>query len=131
MTEDHEDYHCLPAYADIPTFEKAVKRREKHIAKLKKQGDHDRAARIAECRKGNRCYLNDCAVCDRRYQIALSRLRKSDIFDFEAPGNLHFSIVEVAVDAIKIFGPRPAIDEKKHAALKISINEIGRRTPIT
>jgi molybdopterin converting factor small subunit len=132
MTEDHENYHCLPAYADIPTFEKAVKRREKHIAKLKKQGDHDRAERIANCRKGNRCYLNDCAVCDRRYQIALSRLPKSAIFDLlEGPGDLHFSMVEVAVDAIKIVGPRRPIDQKKLAALKASIKEIDLQTPIT
>ena len=131
MTEDHEDYHCLSGYAAIPTFEKATKRREKHVAKLKKQGDHDRAARIAECRKGNRCYLNDCPVCDRRYRIALRRLRKSDIFDHAGAGDLHFSIIEVAVDAIKIVGPRRPIDEKKLAALKASINEIGLQTPIT
>jgi phage gp16-like protein len=132
MTEDYEDNHCLSYYDAIPTFEEAVKRREKHIAKLKKQGDHDRAARIAECRKGNRCYLDDCPVCDRRYRIALSRLPKSDIFDLDAGGgSLWFSIIEVAVDAIKIVGPRRPIDEKKLAALKASIKEIGLQTPIT
>ncbi len=131
MTEDHEDNHCLSYYDAITTFEKAVKRREKHIAKLKKEGDHDRAARIAKCRKGNRCYLDDCPVCQRRHRIALNRLQKSDIFDLAGAGDLHFSIVEVAVDAIKIVDPRRPIDEKKLAALKASIKEIGLQTPIT
>jgi hypothetical protein len=130
MTEDHQDDDAFSA-DDIPTFKEAVKERKKQIAKLKKEEDHDRAGRIASCRKGNRCYLNDCPVCNRRYHIALSRLRKSDIFDFEAPGDLHFSIVEVAVDAIKIVDRRRPIDEKKLAALKASIKEIDLQTPIT
>jgi hypothetical protein len=129
MTKEDDE----PSTADdnIASFEQAVKERKRHIAELKKKGDHDRAGRIANCRKGNRCYLDDCPVCERRHRIALSRFPDSVILDSIEDECLRFGVIEVSVDAIKIVGPRRPINEKKLAALKASIKKIGLQTPIT
>jgi ParB-like nuclease domain len=131
MNKDQEDDEASSAADDIPTFKEAVQERKKHIAWLRKKGDHERADLIAKCRKHNRCLLGDCPVCDRRREVAFSRYPELAIHDTTEDELLRFALNEISVDAIKVVGPRRPIDEKKLAALKASITQIGLQTPIT
>jgi hypothetical protein len=117
--------------AGIPSFAEAVQERKKHIAWLRKKGDHERADLIAKCRKDIRCLLGDCPVCDRRRQLAFSRYPELAIHDSTEDELDRFVLYELSVDAIKVIGPRRPIDEKKLAPLKASIKLIGLQTPIT
>ncbi len=129
MSQDNEDDEASTD-AGIPSFAEAVQERKKHIAWLRKEGDHERADLIAKCRKHNRCLQGDCPVCDRRREVAFSRYPELAIHDTEEP-LLGIVLHEISVDAIKVVGPRRRIDEKKLAALKASITLIGLQTPIT
>ena len=130
VSED-QNYSDSAADDDIPTFKEAVKERKKYIAELRKDGEHKHADRLAKCRKGNLCLSEDCSVCSRRRQIALSRYPELAIHEFWFDPLFRFDIDELSIDAIKIVGPRRPIDEKKLAVLKASIKEIGLKTPIS
>src|ERR1700730_18673217 len=129
MTQDNEDDEASTD-AGIPSFAEAVQERKKHIAWLRKKGDHERADLIAKCRKDSRCLLGDCPVCDRRREVAFSRYPELAIHDTIEEPLFRFVLHEISVDAIKVVGPRRPIDEKKLAALKASITQIGLQTPI-
>jgi len=130
MTQDNEDDEASTD-AGIPSFAEAVQERKKHIAWLRKKGDHERADLIAKCRKDSRCLLGDCPVCDRRREVAFSRYPELAIHDTIEEPLFRFVLHEISVDAIKVVGPRRPINEKKLAALKASITQIGLQTPIT
>src|ERR1700730_4757752 len=130
MTQDNEDDEASTD-AGIPSFAEAVQERKKHIAWLRKKGDHERADLIAKCRKDSRCLLGDCPVCDRRREVAFSRYPELAIHDTLEEPLFRFVLHEISVDAIKVVGPRRPINEKKLAALKASITQIGLQTPIT
>jgi hypothetical protein len=131
MNKDQEDDEASSAADDIPTFKEAVQERKKHIAWLRKKGDHERADLIAKCRKDSRCLLGDCPVCDRRREVAFCRYPELAIHDTIEEPLFRFVLHEISVDAIKVVGPRRPINEKKLAALKASITQIGLQTPIT
>ena len=76
MSNDQDNDDASAVDDDIPTFAEAVKQRKDHIAWLKKQGDRERADRIAQCSKGNRCNLDDPSASDaKRSRKARSRNR--------------------------------------------------------
>lgn len=129
LDDDDEPAYCLD---NLPSFEDVVKQRKEHIAWLRENGEKERASRLAQCKKGNRCYLDDCPVCERRIEIVRSRLPNSVLHS--VTGCLYdkaFFVLALSVDAIQIAGPRRRINEKKLAELKASIAKIGLQTPIT
>jgi hypothetical protein len=130
MNKDQDDDEASTD-AGIPTFEEAVTERKEHIAWLREGGDRDRADLLAKCRKGNRCHLDDCPVCQRRHKVARSQVPESVIHTITGSSNLRFVVLGIDVNAIKVKGPRRLIDEKKLRALKASIAQIGLQTPIT
>jgi ParB-like chromosome segregation protein Spo0J len=130
MTQDQEDDEASRD-GGIPSFEEAVQERKERIAGLKKRGDGDRANLLAHCRKGNRCHLDDCAVCERRHQVAQSQVPESVLRGIVGSSYLRFVVHKIDVNAIKIIGPRRVPDEKKLRALKASIVLIDLQTPIT
>ena len=130
MNKDQDDDEASTD-AGIPTFEEAVTERKEHIAWLREGGDRDRADLLAKCRKGNRCHLDDCPVCQRRHKVARSQVPELVIHTITGSSNLRFVVLGIDVNAIKVKGPRRLIDEKKLRALKASIAQIGLQTPIT
>jgi ParB/RepB/Spo0J family partition protein len=131
MSQDDDDDSEYSA-DDLPSFEDAVKQRKEHIAWLRKNGEEERANLLAQCRKHNRCYLDDCPVCERRVKLARSRLPKSAIN--YVTGCLYdrsYFVLGLDVNAIRIVGPRRRLDEKRLRELRASIAQIGLQTPIT
>ena len=68
--DDEDDY----LFGPFPTFEAAKEQRAEKIKELleKVGGRAERrlAALLSNCRKGSRCRLLECAVCERRKLIA-------------------------------------------------------------
>ena len=126
-TDADEDDDVL--WGPIPTFEEAIAQRKELIAQLKEgdRGERRLAAILARCRKGSRCNLVRCPVCERRKLVAVNAVPASVV---KAVGSLD-GIVHIKVGAIKIIGKRRPLNEAKVRALAASINEIGLQTPIT
>ena len=91
MQQDQDDDEGS-IFDDITSFKEAVKERKEHIAELRKEGNSERADLLAKCRKGNRCYLNDCPVCNRRRRVEQSKLPDSVIGIFIGSSGIFASL---------------------------------------
>jgi ParB-like chromosome segregation protein Spo0J len=130
--KDDFDWGLHHASPDKLSSKEAVKLRKRRIAWLRKHGKQERANLLAQCRRGNRCYLNDCPVCERRHVVIRHRLPKSVVREVaRGTFGVRFCVITVKVDAIRIAGPRRPVNERKLRELKASILQIGLQTPIT
>jgi ParB family chromosome partitioning protein len=112
---------------EVPSLADAKKERVDLIAKLRQEGKRRRADRLAQCRKGSRCNLEECPVCERLHQRARNRIEEKMI----RMRPVRFIIHQVRVDLIKIVGRHRPVNDKELQELKASIAEIGLQTPIT
>lgn len=96
------------------------------IAYLRKGGKRDRRAaiQIAECRKGSRCNLDECPVCERRRKRAG---RGTSATKTVIGGLTHNSLVEW----VEVTGKPRALDEAKVKFIAASMREIGLQNAIT
>jgi hypothetical protein len=112
---------------EVPSLADAKKERVDLIAKLRQDGKRRRADRLAQCRKGSRCNLEECPVCERLHQRTRNRIEEKMI----RVRPLRFVVHGIKVDAIKIVGPHRPLNEEALRKLKASIALIGLQTPIT
>src|SRR6202034_389682 len=82
---------------------------------------------LSKCRKGSRCNLVECPVCERRRLIAKNGVPASVVKTLGS----HIPMVNIDVNAIKISGKRRALNEKKIRTIAASIDQIGLQTPIS
>jgi ParB-like nuclease domain len=113
----------------IPTFEMVREQWAKRIAELKEGTKADRrlAAMLVKCRKGSRCRLHECPVCERRKKLAVRGVPANII---KTIGSLT-PLITVYVKSIKVIGKRRPLVESKVRALAASIKDIGLLTPIS
>jgi len=126
-SEPDDDYDL---FGPIPSFEEAVEERKKRISELLDSDDKAQrrlADRLKECRKGHRCNLVECPVCERRKLIAKKGVPARLIECIGSPD----PAITISVKAIHVVGKRRPLNEKKVRAFCASINEIGLQTPIT
>jgi ParB family transcriptional regulator, chromosome partitioning protein len=117
-------------FGPIPSFEEAVEKRKKRISELLESEDKAQrrlADRLKECRRGNRCNLDECPVCERRKLVAQAGVPAELI---ERIGSLDPAIT-ISVKAIHVVGKRRPLNEQKVRAFCASIKEIGLQMPIT
>ena len=124
--EDDDDL-----FGPIPTLEEAKEQRAQRIKELETEGsraDHRLAALLANCRKGSRCHLLECAVCERRKSLAWRGV-PADVV--KSVGSL-FHRATLAIKAIEVVAKRRRpLNEAKVRAIAASMNQIGLQTPIT
>ena len=124
--EDDDDL-----FGPIPTFEVAKGQRAQRIKELETEGsraDHRLAALLANCRKGRRCRLLECAVCRRRKLIAWRGVPASVV---KSIGSL-FGRATLTIKRIEVVANRRRpLNEAKVQAIAASMNQIGLQTPIT
>jgi ParB-like nuclease domain len=81
---------------------------------------------LAHCRKGSRCNLVECPVCEYRKERAFSR-----IADASATKSLLSSgVLVVDVTGVEIIGKRRPLNEEKVKFIAASMREIGQESPI-
>lgn len=113
---------------ELPTFTAAKQERNKLIAELREgdAGDRRLAKALMQCRRGNRCHLIACPVCERRKALPRwgvpAALTKS-INGMKAPREIYIKGIEV--------GKRRPLNEEKVRALAASMDQIGQQMPIT
>lgn len=122
-TDDDDDF------GPVPTFEFVIEERNKRLKELRKgnKGQRRLAAALKGCRKGKRCTLLQCPVCERLKLIDRKGIPASIIKSVGSP----FERISIDVTDIEIVKRRRPLNEKKVRALATSINEIGLQSPIT
>ena len=123
--EDDDDL-----FGPVPTFEVANEQRAQRIKELEIGSSADRrlAALLSNCRKGSRCHLHECAVCERRKLIAYRGVPASVV---KSIGSL-FQRTTLEIKAIQVVAKhRRPLNEAKVQAIAASMNQIGLQTPIT
>ena len=118
--------------SDVGTFADAQRERKESIAELRKGDETDQllANVLAQCRKGKRCYREECPVCERRKKSAARRIPKSAVKSMV--GTFTSYIVEnLYLDAVKVPRKHRPLNEEKVRAIAASIQQVGLRTPIT
>ena len=111
------------------TLAEAKQQQKQLIAELRGGDDGERrvAEILAGCRKGKRCHLHECPVCERRKMRARRRVPAAVVKSIGCV----FEIIHIAVDAIQIRGKRRALNEEKVRAIAASMDLIGLQTPLT
>lgn len=111
------------------SFKSAVESRKEQISELRQgdQGERRLADVLAKCRKGQRCQLIECPVCERRKLIARRGIPATIIKSL----GLVDPMLHIGVRAIEVVGERRPLNPQKVAALAASMAEIGQQMPIT
>jgi hypothetical protein len=123
-----EDQHYNVWEPELPSFDEAKQQRSELIAELRHGGAGEQrlADLLAQCRKGNRCNLDECAVCERR-----KRLPKWEVPASVVKTITGRSVPRINLDRVEIIGERRPLNEKKLRAIAASMDRIGLQTPIT
>lgn len=102
--------------SDIPTAADAKREWTEHIARLREgdKGQRRLAELLSECRKGERCHLEECPKCERRKEIARLRIPADAV---KSIGSRH-PITNIRVGAIVVDGKRRPLDKKKCVPLR-------------
>jgi hypothetical protein len=126
MTEDQQYNVWEP---ELPSFDEAKQQRSELIAELRhgSAGEQRLADLLAQCRRGSRCNLRECPVCQRRKQLPKYGIPASIIKSWL--GTL--APREIYLSKIQVVGERRHLNEEKLRALVASIDNIGLQTPIT
>jgi ParB/RepB/Spo0J family partition protein len=113
----------------LPIRAEAERQWKEHIAWLREgyKGDKRLADLLAECRKGNRCHLEECPKCERRKEIARLRIPADAV---KYLGSRH-PISNIRVSKIVVDGKRRPLDKDKVRAIAASMEMVGLQTPIT
>jgi ParB family chromosome partitioning protein len=115
--------------SDAPTAADAKRDWQEHIVCLREgdRGNRRLADLLAQCRKGNRCNLEECAKCERRKEIARMKIPTEA---FKTIGRL-FPLHNILVRAIEVDNKRRPLDQNKVRAIAASMELVGLQTPIT
>jgi protein tyrosine phosphatase (PTP) superfamily phosphohydrolase (DUF442 family) len=115
--------------SEIETFAEAKQSQKDDIAQLKKGGKRDRrlASLLARCRKGNRCNLVKCPVCERRKERAGTQIGRASATK-SVIGSLR---ARIFLPYVEVVGKRRPLNEAKVRFLAASMREIGQQSPIT
>ena len=131
MTEDEDDDDV---YREITFAEAKEERKERIKWLLQGESTKDtrrRAKLLQRCRKGDRCYRDECPVCARRKRRAARRIGSVAEAIYPRFKAAIFLVSEIDVSSVKTLGARRAVNEEKVHALAASMSQIGLRTPIT
>jgi hypothetical protein len=113
---------------ELPSFDEAKQERSELIAELRQgsAGEQRLADLLAQCRKNNRCNLDQCPVCDRRRHLPKWEVPASVVKTITGR-----SVSRIDLDKVEIVGERRPLNEKKLRAITASMGRIGLQTPIT
>ncbi|HEY7329496.1 MAG TPA: TM0106 family RecB-like putative nuclease [Gemmataceae bacterium] len=106
-----------------------MEERKNHIAWLNEgdAGQRRLAALLSKCRNGQRCHLEECAVCERQKLIERRGVPASIVKSIGAS----YAIVTIYLDRIRVIGKRRPLNEQKVRTLAASIDKVGLQTPIS
>jgi ParB family chromosome partitioning protein len=123
----------VAATQEIPSRAEAIQERKECIAELREGNKRERrqASLLAQCRRGHRCNLDECPVCERRVKLAASRIPTTVVKSISGSFTTSFIVRKIAIDAVKVIGTRRPLNEEKVLTLAASMAQIGLRTPIT
>jgi ParB family chromosome partitioning protein len=126
MTKIESDHEPDP---DLPTFAAAKQERKEKIAQLQEgdAGERRVAKALTQCRKGNRCNLTQCPICERRKLLPRWGVPAALVKSFHGMKVPR----EIYIKEIEIGSKRRPLNEEKLGALTASMKLIGQQIPIT
>ena len=122
--QDHDNSN-----SEMSTFAVARQKQKAYIAQLRKgdKGERRLAKLLAQCRKGDRCNLEECLICARRKELPRWRVPSSavkSVIGTKTPQTIY-------LDGIEVVGKRRPLNEKKVREIAASMYKLGQQMPIT